>query len=163
MTIGERIKIRREQLGMTQEEVAKKCGYKSRSSINKIELSRDLPLRKVQLMADALETTPSELMGWTEDIDVLREQIVNETLDLFQSEGERDSDIIRKQEVLNYKTSLLHKLSKEKEKIDATDSDDVERKERINKALDFLSHYEDAPDEIQDAIRRLLKYHQQDS
>jgi len=67
MTIGERIKNRREELGLTQDELAKKCGYKSRSSINKIELSRDLPLRKVSLMAQALETTPAYLMGWKED------------------------------------------------------------------------------------------------
>lgn len=67
MTIGERIKLRRELLGLTQEEVAKKCGYKSRSSVNKIELSRSLPLKKVELMANALETTPAELMGWTDE------------------------------------------------------------------------------------------------
>ena len=67
MTIGERIKLRREQLGMTQDEVAKKCGYKSRSSINKIELSRALPLKKIEIMANVLETTPSELMGWTDE------------------------------------------------------------------------------------------------
>jgi len=66
MTIGERIKNRREELGMTQDELARKCGYKSRSSINKIELSRDLPLRKVSLMADVLQTTPAYLMGWEE-------------------------------------------------------------------------------------------------
>jgi transcriptional regulator with XRE-family HTH domain len=66
MTIGERIKNRREELGLTQDELAHKCGYKSRSSINKIELSRDLPLRKVSLMAKALETTPGHLMGWEE-------------------------------------------------------------------------------------------------
>lgn len=64
MTIGERIKNRREELGMTQDELARKCGYKSRSSINKIELSRDLPLKKVSLMADVLQTTPGYLMGW---------------------------------------------------------------------------------------------------
>ena len=38
MTIGQRVKIRREELGMSQEELAKKIGYKSKSSINKIEL-----------------------------------------------------------------------------------------------------------------------------
>lgn len=68
MTIGERIKYRREELGLTQDELAKKCGYKSRSSINKIELSRELPLKKISLMADALETTPSYLMGWEEPV-----------------------------------------------------------------------------------------------
>ena len=38
MTIGQRIKRRREELQMSQEELANKIGYKSRSSINKIEL-----------------------------------------------------------------------------------------------------------------------------
>lgn len=37
MTIGERIKFRREELGMSQEELAHKIGYKSRSAVNKIE------------------------------------------------------------------------------------------------------------------------------
>ena len=34
MTIGERIKFRREELGMSQEELAHKIGYKSRSAVN---------------------------------------------------------------------------------------------------------------------------------
>lgn len=67
MTIGERIKEKRIELGYSQEELAKKCGYKSRSSINKIELSRDLPLKKVSLMASALDCSPAYLMGWKED------------------------------------------------------------------------------------------------
>ena len=64
MNVGEKIKQRRLELGLSQDELAKKVGYKSRSSINKIELSRDLPLRKVEVMAKALETTPAYLMGW---------------------------------------------------------------------------------------------------
>ena len=67
MTIGDRIKQRRLELGYTQDELAKKCGYKSRSSINKIELSRALPLPKVTLMAKALECSESYLMGWTDE------------------------------------------------------------------------------------------------
>ena len=66
MNVGERIKQRRLELGLSQDELAKKVGYKSRSSINKIELSRDLPLKKVELMAKALDTTPGFLMGWIE-------------------------------------------------------------------------------------------------
>lgn len=38
MSIGQRIKSRREELGMSQEDLAHKIGYKSKSSINKIEL-----------------------------------------------------------------------------------------------------------------------------
>jgi len=67
-TIGERIRKRREHLGMTQDELAKKLGYKSRSSINKIELNeRNLTQSKIVAIANALETTPSYVMGWEEE------------------------------------------------------------------------------------------------
>jgi len=68
MTVGERIKQRRIELNLSQDELAKRVGYKSRSSINKIELARELPLRKVEKMAVALDVTPGYLMGWEEDI-----------------------------------------------------------------------------------------------
>lgn len=65
MNIGQRIKQRREELGISQEELAKKAGYKSRSSINKIEVDgRGLPQSKIVLIARALKTTPTYLMGW---------------------------------------------------------------------------------------------------
>lgn len=67
MTVGERIRNRRIELGLTQEELAHKLGYKSKASINKIELGiQDLPQKKIAEVAKALETTPSELMGWNE-------------------------------------------------------------------------------------------------
>ena len=67
-TIGERVKARREQLGLSQDELAKKLGYKSRSSINKIESdSRNLTQSKIKAIADALDTTPSYIMGWEEE------------------------------------------------------------------------------------------------
>lgn len=67
MTIGERIKIRREELNLSQDELAKRLGYKSRSSINKIELGHyNLTQPKIKAVADALETTPSYIMGWEE-------------------------------------------------------------------------------------------------
>lgn len=66
MTIGERIKARREELGYSQDDLAKKLGYKSRSSINKIELGyQNLTQSKIKAIADALDTTPSYIMGWT--------------------------------------------------------------------------------------------------
>ena len=67
MTIGERIKKRRLELKMTQEQLANKLGYKSKSSINKIEMdSRNLTQPKIKLIADALKTTPEYIMGWDE-------------------------------------------------------------------------------------------------
>lgn len=80
MTIGQRIKQRREELAMSQDELAKKIGYKSRSSINKIELDLyNLKQYKIKAIADALETTPSYIMGWDEDDE-------KSDFDLIQSE-----------------------------------------------------------------------------
>lgn len=63
--VGRNIIELRKRLGWTQEELAHKVGYKSKSTINKIEMgSRDLPQRKIKLFADALGVTPAYLMGW---------------------------------------------------------------------------------------------------
>lgn len=70
LNVGRKIKEKRELLGMTQDELAEKTGYKSRSSINKIEKGgNDLPQSKVVLFAKILQTTPAYLMGWEEEWD----------------------------------------------------------------------------------------------
>ena len=67
MTIGDRIKQRREELNMSQDELSKKLGYESRSTINKIEKgTRNLTQAQIKPLADALETTPCFIMGWEE-------------------------------------------------------------------------------------------------
>lgn len=67
--MGTIIKKRREQLGISQEQLANILGYKSRSSINKIELNHtDLPQSKIVALAKALSVTPAYLMGW-EDLE----------------------------------------------------------------------------------------------
>lgn len=64
-TFGKRVRDRREALGMTQDELAKKLGYKSRSSVNKIELDlRNMKQSQIARLANALKTTPGFLMGW---------------------------------------------------------------------------------------------------
>lgn len=69
MDIGDRIRARREELGMSQEELAHAIGYKSRSSINKIELDgQGLPQKKVVQIARALRVTPGFLMGWEDEL-----------------------------------------------------------------------------------------------
>ena len=65
--IGKMIYDRRTALGMSQEELAKKVGYKDRSSIAKIEPGeRDIRQRKVVDFAKALKTSPQVLMGYEE-------------------------------------------------------------------------------------------------
>ncbi|MBE6924557.1 MAG: helix-turn-helix transcriptional regulator [Ruminococcaceae bacterium] len=58
------IKSFREQMGLSQEELALKVGYKDRSSIAKIEAGLvDLTQSKIVAFASALCVSPAELMG----------------------------------------------------------------------------------------------------
>ncbi len=64
-TVGIKIKECREKLGLTQEQLAKLVGYKSKSSINKIEMGiNDITQSKVVEFSNVLNTTPAYLMGW---------------------------------------------------------------------------------------------------
>lgn len=68
MTVYQRIKKRRLELNLSQEEVAKRLGYKSRSSVNKIELGKnDIALSLLETFAQALQCSPAYLMGWEEE------------------------------------------------------------------------------------------------
>lgn len=65
-SIGKRIKLRRERLGITQEDLAISLGYKSKSSINKIELGKQqLTQPNILAMAKALRTSVDYIMGWS--------------------------------------------------------------------------------------------------
>ena len=66
--LGQRIADLRKRQGMTQEELAHRIGYKSKSAINKIELGgRDLPQKKIADIARALGVSPACLMGWEDE------------------------------------------------------------------------------------------------
>ena len=58
--IGKKIRERRIQLGMTQEQLAYKLGYKDKSAINKIELDKnDVSQTKLVRIAKALDVPPT--------------------------------------------------------------------------------------------------------
>ena len=64
LELYQNIRNRRKELGMSQDELAKKVGYTSRSTIARIENGEiDLPQSKIRVFAKALKTTPSDLMG----------------------------------------------------------------------------------------------------
>ena len=67
-TIYERIRRLRQENNMSQDELANKTGYTSRSTINKIEAGKiDISRAKIKVFADALGVTPAYLMGWEEE------------------------------------------------------------------------------------------------
>lgn len=64
MEFKDRVKNRREALGLSQAELAEIMGYKSRASINKIEKGeRNLKQSQLVQLAKALHTTPLWLLG----------------------------------------------------------------------------------------------------
>ena len=75
MVKGERIRARREQLGMTQKELAEKLGFSNYASIWKIEKGeRNLPANRIQAAAAALDTTVDYLFGITDNPDPVKPQ-----------------------------------------------------------------------------------------
>lgn len=68
MTVGERIKQRREELGLTQMQLAYKMGYNTRSSISRTEQAGDdIGTNRIVKFAEALNVSPAYLMGWEDD------------------------------------------------------------------------------------------------
>ena len=92
--IGNNIKARRTALKMTQEELAAKMGYKSKSTINKIELGiNDIPQSKIVKFAEVLQTTPKALMGWeevTEEMQKKSDVMVDITIRMGSDEDFRE-------------------------------------------------------------------------
>jgi len=72
-TIGDNIKEQREKSGISQQQLADELGYKSKSTINKIESGvNDITQSKILAFAKALKIPPSRLMGWTADDEAQR-------------------------------------------------------------------------------------------
>ena len=69
LKLYENIKKRRIELKMSQQDLADKVGYTSKSMISRIEKGLvDLPTGKVNDFAVALRTTPEKLLGsWIDD------------------------------------------------------------------------------------------------
>ena len=64
MTIGQRIEARRKDLGLSQDELAARTGYKGRAAISKIESDvNQLRQSKIVDFANALDTTVDYIMG----------------------------------------------------------------------------------------------------
>lgn len=66
---GKRVKMRREEIGMSQDELAHKLGYAGKSFISKVESGiNEIPQSKVPLLAEVLRTSVPYLMGWNRDM-----------------------------------------------------------------------------------------------
>lgn len=109
MDIYDKIKYLREKMNLSQEELANKLGYKSKTSIHKIEQKKtDLPLSKVKEFAKVLNTTPEFLLGYNE---LKKEKITKDNMAFFKSTDISDED---KKEVLDLLNEFYFKQKYEK-------------------------------------------------
>ena len=89
MSVGQRIRIAREQKNMTLDEVAKRCET-TKQTIYKYEneIVTNIPYDKIVLLSKALDVTPSYLFGWKEKENYPSEQQLTEVerlaLELFR-------------------------------------------------------------------------------
>lgn len=69
MKMGEKIKQRRLEIGFSVDEIANRLG-KNRATVYRYENGniKDLPIDVLVPLAEILETTPAELVGWGSDI-----------------------------------------------------------------------------------------------
>jgi transcriptional regulator with XRE-family HTH domain len=84
--MGDRIKERRTALGLTLNEVAERLDTIAQT-IHKYETGTvtNMPLEKLEKLADILETTPMYLMGWSENKKPAQtmDELDREALDAF--------------------------------------------------------------------------------
>lgn len=70
MNVGDRIKLRRKEIGMSQTDLANKVGS-TKQNIYKYEngIITNIPSDKIEAISAALCTTPAYLMGWDDTAD----------------------------------------------------------------------------------------------
>lgn len=106
MGIGEQIRKRRIQLGWSQQKLAEKMGYTSKSTITRIEKGyNDVSQSNVAKFAKVMDTTIGYLMGWNNEESNLSKPIItddsNPAAKVFSSRFDSLSDN-HQQQVLEY-------------------------------------------------------------
>lgn len=126
MTIGQRIKARRNELKLSQRELAARLGYNDHTTLTRIEAGKvDLTQSKVAQFADVLGVTPAYLMGWEhepEDLADITAQILMDPHALAMFE-----DYLSLSESDRYAARLMISSLAHKKKTDASVSQEVEK------------------------------------
>ena len=69
-SLGERVRLLRKKQGITQDELSRKMGYSSKTTVTKIESGqRPANAKQVELLAKALNTTKAYLVGGEDEVD----------------------------------------------------------------------------------------------
>ena len=109
MRVGERIKSRRKEIGLSAEQVAKELGV-SPATVYRYESNDIMNMRidKLEPIAKALRTTPAYLMGWEDD---KKENTPTESQRILESVNSSENvdlllHIIKKRSISQQRTTL---------------------------------------------------------
>lgn len=121
MKIGERIRLRRMELGWSLQELADRMGYANKSTVARIETGKiDPPQSKVVKFAETLNTSVADLMGWNEKIEkdpvgmaerhfeIIMDEDLNEIFDDFKTLDAAQRKIVK---------DLVHSLAGTKKEV----------------------------------------------
>lgn len=133
MTVADRIRDRRNEIGMSQAELARLIGTKDRSTISQIENSGDnITMKNIIRIAEALDVSSHYLLGWQS-----------------KEEMEQKKDFQKLKEIADKKLAI--------EEMEASGFSH----EQIAGAIKLFEKYKNATPEIQAAVELLLKSAQQ--
>ncbi len=97
MDLAGKVRSKRIELGWSQDELAKRMGYSSRSSINKIENGRPVSQKIIKRLSECLGVSIAYLMGWDADPDETSKKIDATTDIIIRMERDSDfSDLVQK-------------------------------------------------------------------
>ncbi len=83
--IGKRIQKKRKEQQLTQEELAHRCGYSTKTSISRIENGEiNIPHSKIVEMANALNVSPNYLLNGEDSTEPTLEEIEEALLEIFR-------------------------------------------------------------------------------
>jgi len=145
MSLNERIKKRREELGYSQDELAQKLGYKSRSTIAKIESGENqINYKKIQEFAVALDTTINALL----DLDETSENIIDKEkpINPLENRPMTKRELSQYDKVMNEAVLMFNDEEvpeEDKERLMMTLNDMFWKSKQINKEKYAKSHNKD--------------------
>lgn len=108
MTIGERIKQRRMELGWSLRELAERMEYKNHSTVARIEVGKvDIPQSKIVQFSKVLGVSVAHLMGWDEEMkkdpvgmaerhfEIIMDEDISDIFDDFQKLDSKEKAIVK--------------------------------------------------------------------
>lgn len=181
MTVADRIRLKREELNISQEELAKMIGNKDKSTISKIEKSGDkITMKNIKRIADALGVSSQYLLGWEDELSEIRKKILRLQFDYEEAKSAGNTELLKhieeEQEYMSlvysekYNNMLKYKFeydNPEAEYLFTSPTTPISKEEMRRtanetplspEARDFIETYQNAPEEVKQAIRALLKF-----